>query len=77
MELKNKKSVELARCPQCNALCVNGHDDDRQIFCAKCGRSFIPKSYEEMTDEEYREMAAKATCKHVRSSWVAYTTSEN
>lgn len=79
MELKNEKSLakehktELARCPRCNALCVNGHDVDNQIFCAKCGQSFIPKSYIEMTNEEYVAMTKKATTEHHRSGWTAFT----
>lgn len=81
MERNNQPSVassgghklELARCPRCNALCVNGHDVDCQIFCAKCGQSFIPKSYIEMSDEEYKEMTQKAAQKHQRSGWIAYT----
>ena len=64
MGRNNQKPVELARCPQCNALCVNGHDVDNQIYCAKCGRSYVPKSYIEMTDEEFRAMTEKALQKH-------------
>ena len=65
--------VEMARCPSCNALCLNGHDVDNQIYCAKCGLSFIPKSYVELTTTEYEEMKKKATARHERSAWVAYT----
>ena len=74
MGRNNQKPVELARCPQCNALCLNGHDVDNQIYCAKCGRSFIPKSYIEMSDEEYKDMTEKALQKHQRSGWLAFTT---
>lgn len=65
--------VEMARCPHCNALCLNGHDDDNRIYCAKCGLSFIPKSYVELTTEEYEEMKKKATARHERCAWTAFT----
>ena len=68
----NSKTTTLARCPKCNALCVNGHDDDNQIFCARCGETFLPKSYTEMTAEEYSEMAKNAISKHMRNGWIAY-----
>ena len=60
MERNNSKNVTLARCPHCNALCVNGHDEDNQIFCAKCGETFLPKSYEEMSEEEMMMAALDA-----------------
>lgn len=68
-----EQKVEMARCPHCNALCLNGHDVDNQIYCAKCGLSFIPKSYVELTAEEYEEMKKKATTRHEKSAWIAYT----
>ncbi len=70
---QRESKVEMARCPQCNALCLNGHDVDNQIYCAKCGQSFIPKSYVEFTTAEYEEMKKKATARHERSAWIAYT----
>lgn len=68
-----ESKVELARCPRCNALCLNGHDVDNQIYCAKCGQSFIPQSYVELTNEEYEAMKEKATARHEKSAWIAYT----
>ena len=76
MERNNSNNVTLARCPHCNALCVNGHDEDNQIFCAKCGMTFLPNSYEEMTEEEYKQMAKDAISKHMRGGWIAYKTYE-
>lgn len=70
-----KPVVELlARCPNCNSLCVNGHDDDNQICCAKCWQTFLPKSYVKMTDEEYKKMTEKATHKYEHCGWIAFTT---
>ena len=74
MERNNSKTVTLARCPKCDAFCVNGNDDDHQIFCAKCGATFLPKSYTEMTAEEYGEMAKNAVSTHLRNGWVAHKT---
>lgn len=68
-----ESKVEMARCPRCNALCLNGHDVDNQIYCAKCGQSFVPPSYVELTTTEYEEMKKQATARHERSAWIAYT----
>ena len=65
--------VKMARCPICNALCLNGHDVDNQINCAKCGQSFLPKSYVELTTAEYEDMKKKAAARHERCAWIAYT----
>ena len=64
-------TVETAVCPHCGALCVNGHDDDGHIYCAKCKQSFVPKQLNRITDSEYRELIANAT-KYESSSWTAF-----
>lgn len=77
MGRNNSKTVEAARCPRCNALCVNGHDVDNQICCAKCGRSFVPASYVIMDTDEFKVMKQQALKKHKRGGWEAYTTTSD
>ena len=71
MERKLEKMVVLANCPNCNAICINGHDDDNQIFCAKCGRTFLPANYIRKTENEYKKLIEGAT-KHMRGGWTAF-----
>ena len=74
MERKNEYKVNLATCPSCNATCVEGNDNDCQIYCANCGKSFIPKEVREVTDEEYKEIAESAKAKKTRGGWTAFVT---
>ena len=81
MEHNNKSTqkeakIETARCPQCNALCLNGHDEDNQIYCANCGKSFKPQSYISLSLEEFKAMSMKATECHTKSGWIAFEVGE-
>ena len=73
MERNLEKMVVLAHCPNCNAICVNGHDDDNQINCAKCGRTFVPApaDYIRKTESEYKKLIEGAT-KHERGGWTSF-----
>lgn len=71
---RTNKIMAIARCPQCDAACVDGHDEDCQIYCAKCGYSFVPKSFVRMTDAEYKEFTQKAKRRFDKGGWTAYTT---
>ena len=74
MERNCEYKVNLASCPSCNATCVEGNDNDGQIYCANCGKSFIPKEVREVTDKEYRELEKAAKIKRTRSGWIAFVT---
>lgn len=74
MERKDEYKVNLATCPSCNAVCVEGNDNDCQIYCAKCGVSFIPKTLKTVSQEEYAELAKNAKSKHSRGGWTAFVT---
>lgn len=73
MEKRPEYMTETTRCPRCNAVCVTGHDDDGQVFCAKCGLSFIPKETKLLNPEEYRKLREEAKSRHERAAWIAYT----
>lgn len=68
--------LETATCPHCGATCLNGHDDDGHIYCAKCRQSFVPQELTKITDEEYRAFVKKAEAgeivKHECSGWTAF-----
>ncbi len=70
---KQESQTTIAICPRCGAICVEGHDDDGQIFCAKCGHSYTPKTVETLTDEEFKERI-KGKRRIEKSSWIAYVT---
>lgn len=65
---------EVTRCPNCGATCLIGHDDDGQVCCAKCGNTFLPKKIVELSEADYTELVAKATERHSRMGWTAFTT---
>lgn len=74
--MKKRYLVEMANCPRCKAICLVGHDEDGQIFCAKCGNSFRPDKTIKMDEKEYEEMLAnKVKMKHESGGWTAYTIS--
>ena len=73
MENRHEYTTETTRCPRCNAVCLTGHDDDGQVFCAKCGLSFIPKQTEDLDSEAYRKLREEAKEKNSRAGWTAYT----
>lgn len=75
MAKERNYTLEIARCPHCNAICLNGHDDDGHIYCAKCKQSFIPKELTQITDKEYKELLEKVKKGGVRydcSAWTAF-----
>ena len=62
-------------CPACGALTVEGHDDDMQINCAICGRSFMMNlaTCVEIADEEIQQDYIR----RVNSAhWAAYVKRE-
>lgn len=36
----NPNLMKFFICPHCKALCEEGHDDEFQITCGNCGKSF-------------------------------------
>ena len=72
MEKRNNKII-LATCPRCNAVCLQGHDEDGQVMCAKCGNTFKPKADILMNADEYKEFSEKAQERHERGGWTAFT----
>lgn len=71
MERQNNNNIALCKCPSCNATCLTGHDDDGQVYCAKCGRSFISVKDISVTPEEYRKIHAESK-KYERGGWIAF-----
>ena len=72
---KRNYTLETARCPKCNAICINGHDDDGHIYCAKCKHTFLPKQLTKITDEEYKALQEKVSSEGERyecSGWTAF-----
>lgn len=69
-------TVELAICPRCGAVCVNGHDDDGHIYCAKCRQTYVPKELKTISGKEFEEMRAKVRggngVKYECGGWEAY-----
>ena len=53
VKIMRRNKVEYTHCPQCGAICLTGNDDDFQVFCAKCGRTFISKENHLIEREEF------------------------
>lgn len=67
-------NIQTAVCTKCGAVCLGGHDDDGQIYCARCETTFMPKDVKEMTKQEFnKDIVEKAEGKFERSGWTAYT----
>ena len=62
---------EVNVCPQCQATCMVGHDEDGLILCAKCGCSFRADDIVEISTEQLHELFTNAT-KYERSGWMAF-----
>lgn len=71
--MEQKYNTSVATCPRCKAVCVVGHDEDGQVFCAKCGNSFRPEVTKELNEQEYRTLRENATQRHERASWTAFS----
>ena len=71
MKRQNNNTIDLCKCPRCQATCLIGHDDDGQVYCAKCGNSFIADNEISVTPEEYRKISSEST-KYERGGWTAF-----
>ena len=72
--MKKRNLVEMANCPKCKAVCLVGHDEDGQVFCAKCSASFRPVEIKSMETEKFNEeIVKKAKIEHKSGGWTAYT----
>lgn len=67
----NHDNIALCKCPSCNATCLIGHDDDGQVYCAKCGKSFIAVEEISVTPEEYRKIYSESK-KYQKGGWTAF-----
>lgn len=63
--------VVIAFCPTCGAVCVEGHDNDGQIYCANCGVTFRPKRTTKLSGSEYQKMAKETKCVE-KGGWTAF-----
>ena len=66
--------AELLICPLCNALCVEGEDDDFQVSCAACGHTFNGKLASTMVLSE--EFLLRNYHKLTRAAWIAYVSND-
>lgn len=64
--------VVIAVCPTCGATCVEGHDNDGQIFCAACGVTFMPKETTAICDADYIKLTKEAKRRIERGGWTAF-----
>lgn len=64
--------VVIAKCTKCGATCVEGHDNDGQIFCAACGLTFLPKETKAISDVEYTALTKSAKKRIDRGGWTAF-----
>lgn len=70
--MERNYTIALATCPKCKATCVEGHDDDGQIFCACCGHSYIPSEIKKVTEEEYKKVRETANACYEKGGWKAF-----
>ena len=68
----DKQMVEMAECPSCHAICDVGSDEDFQVFCAKCKRSFKLRVTRLVTKNEHKQIEMEAYVTHKYSGWTAY-----
>ena len=75
-KMEQSFKIQTAVCTNCGAVCLGGHDDDGQIFCAKCQTTFKPAEINEMTKQDFNDsIVEKAEEKFERSGWIAYAIS--
>ena len=66
-------NLDYYRCPQCNAVCADGSDDDWQITCAKCHTSFSSVRQNPVSSEEVQSIISDESYKKtVFGAWEAY-----
>ena len=70
MKEKRDYKVETTKCPRCGAICLVGHDDDMQTWCANCELSFRGKV--ESLDAEAFEKIENNSIRKSKSGWIAY-----
>ena len=74
--MERNYKVETAICPKCGALCINGHDDDGHIYCAKCKQTFVPQELTQISLEEFKALNQKVAgglgVRYECSGWTAY-----
>ena len=67
-----ERKIEYVVC-ECGAICLNGHDEDGQVYCAGCGKSFRPKEVIVVDESEFHEKVRNLKkCIRVYDSWIAY-----